>query len=842
MSDSTGFSADYIVNQFCALQSSNATLTPKDFLEQHVTSEARNFALEVVIADVQTRIRNGLPLDIEAYFDQFPELQHREKAWRILDVAEPWLVVNKGPNWKDYWINVFPPVGSHRPEPVNATDDASGLPDLNDLEHGDRVLHFTINRLVGKGTYGVVYHADNAKLARDVALKITPHGGNEGRALARLNHTNIVRVFGQHEIGSKRILEMEFVDGSSLDKWIATRYDSQSNQNSPKDKAANFLKWAAQNASHPPAFSSQEDAELPKSLNTPAKVAVWIVLQLANGLTHAHQRGIFHQDIKPANVLIDAKGNPLLTDFNVAFIDGQNRSEGVGGTINYMSPEHLRAFCSGDRDSVDSIDLRSDIYSLGIVLLELLGGDKLWGKSHSVSSQALAGDLLAARQKSTPEISQLPSVNQTLQAIVEKALQPAPENRYQSAGDLAADLSNWLQGRSNNYANNPSVIERATRFVLRHKMEASALLGTIFLALAAICGWLFVENSRLRDCERLLAEVESSLSNGRGAYAAEKLGVAKTQLEQLWISPLFQQSRLEQNYGLAEQYSADARRLENLRFSFLFGQASLLGLHQDEQQEIQPLVEESLKRYGVMSDPAWQRRPPFSVLSHAKQAQVAEHITELMLVSMIYSRRKQEPASEQWELVFKRLPEQHQSFDIFQEIKKGNPPRNPTTSDSSSTDSFELYLQGVWSTAEGDDKSALGWYGVSLDNQQDDSREKFWLRYRAGLSAQRLGLYQEAESHYNVCLGMKPDFAWLPFNLALVFAENGESQRAKNSLLRAVYLDAKMSAAYQALATLFIEDGEYDQALSICQRADAAGITSPEITRLEESARIKMKQ
>src|SRR5262249_30519829 len=118
------------------------------------------------------------------------------------------------------------------------------------------------------------------------------------------------------------------------------------------------------------------------------QTSAWIVARLAEGLQHAHERGVIHRDIKPSNVLVGADGQPMLLDFNLAHnlnTDQAQAAATLGGTVAYMPPEHLRALAARDPNLVQLVDQRSDIYALGMVLYEMLTGHNPFDQSGSYS-------------------------------------------------------------------------------------------------------------------------------------------------------------------------------------------------------------------------------------------------------------------------------------------------------------------------------------------------------------------------------------------------------------------------------------------------------------------------
>jgi serine/threonine-protein kinase len=253
---------------------------------------------------------------------------------------------------------------------------------------------------LGRGAMGVVYKARDPMLERLVAIKtvnmaLEEDGAafyearfqQEGRAAGGLNHPNIVTI---HDIGKKgdiAYMAMEFLDGVELRSMLA-----------------------------------------PGKPLEPAH-AVSIAGQVAEGLAYAHQRGVVHRDIKPPNIMVDANGGIKITDFGIARMRNSQVQTQTGmamGSPKYMSPEQVL----GQR-----ADHRSDIFSLGIILYEMLAGAAPFG------GETLAALMYQTLNIAPPAPSALnPAVPEVLDAIVAKTLAKAVEERYQSAAELARDL------------------------------------------------------------------------------------------------------------------------------------------------------------------------------------------------------------------------------------------------------------------------------------------------------------------------------------------------------------------------------------------------------------------
>lgn len=344
-------------------------------------------------------------------------------------------------------------------------------PPLNDGDLGS-VAGLAIHEKIGSGGMGIVYRGYDAKLNRDVAVKLLRHdaSGNsaarferEARAAAGLNHPNVVPVYqcGQLTTGYPYLV-MPLIKGQSLTGRLE-QIDDQ-----------------------------------PLSI----KQAVSIVEQVANGLDAAHQAGLIHRDVKPGNILLDDESQSAkLTDFGLVRHESDEtltRQDVVGGTPAYMSPE--RSDSSSDQDA------RGDVYSLGIVLYECLTG--------SVPFRGRPLEVLAQHCDLDPvePIRLNKSVPRDLSVICMHAIAKDPSRRYQSAGEFANDLRNFTQGKPI-VARPASNIEKMMRWGNRNRALALSLatLATVLLASTILSTFLWSRSEKNRIlAENRAASLESS--------------------------------------------------------------------------------------------------------------------------------------------------------------------------------------------------------------------------------------------------------------------------------------------------------------------------------------------
>jgi serine/threonine protein kinase/Flp pilus assembly protein TadD len=394
---------------------------------------------------------------------------------------------------------------------MSALGDAAGL----------RLGDFQLVSELGRGGMGIVYRARQLSLNREVAVKVLPSYAQRGRlaiqrfrteaqAAARLHHTNIVPIYAHGEDGGRFYYAMELIEGASLDAAIRTRSRVLCPSNTHLPEVASIRSQetiaagSAPDFDVPPAAMAEDaSASLPALARTrdDYRQVARLFAEVAEALAHAHAQGVIHRDIKPQNLLVDRSHRLHVTDFGLARLaDGPalTMTGEVMGTPAYLSPEQVEA-------RQDAIDHRTDIYSLGATLYEVLAlRPPFVGETrHQVMNgiRTSAPILLRRFDRHLPK---------DLETICLKALEKEPDRRFATAADMAADLRRFCAGRP--IRSRPvGLVGRGIKWSRRHRALTTALvLSLVALLLAGGLG-LTVRQARQDRAANLLSEARHRL-------------------------------------------------------------------------------------------------------------------------------------------------------------------------------------------------------------------------------------------------------------------------------------------------------------------------------------------
>jgi WD40 repeat protein/serine/threonine protein kinase len=420
---------------------------------------------------------------------------------------------------------------------------------------------FRIVREVGRGGMGVVYEAEQVSLGRLVALKVLPLAAaldgrqlqrfkNEAQAAAQLHHSNIVPVYA---VGCERGVHyyaMQFIDGQSLAALIRdlrrqAGLDGARRGARGGEADSQPTTGFAGPAEETPAAAAAPPTDRPDRGPAFFRSAARLGAQAAEALEYAHQMGVVHRDVKPANLLLDARGNLWVTDFGLARLGGDAGLTLTGdlvGTVRYMSPEQAL----GRRVPADH---RMDVYSLGATLYELLTLEPAvrGGERAELLRQVAFEEPLRPRRLNR-------AVPAELETVVLKALEKSPAERYATAQELADDLQRYLRDEPIR-ARRPTLAQRARKWARRHRPAVvSAAAAAAVLLLLTVAG-LAVSNARISHEKQNTLE---ALGETRRAYE-EKDRAWQGERQALYAYRINRAHRewLAGHVGLAEQVLAE---------------------------------------------------------------------------------------------------------------------------------------------------------------------------------------------------------------------------------------------------------------------------------------------
>jgi serine/threonine protein kinase len=361
------------------------------------------------------------------------------------------------------------------------------LPSGEELALPQTLGDFQLLRELGRGGMGIVYEAVQLSLGRRVALKVLPFAAAldprqlqrfkyEAQAAAQLYHPHIVPVYA---VGCERGVHyyaMQLIEGQTLALLLRQLRQLRQQGGAAPSAEKSTSPWSAAIAAPPPtsaatAASATTLASWQTRRRDFFRAVARLGLQAAEALEHAHQMGIIHRDIKPANLLLDAQGNLWITDFGLALFHhdaGLTRPGDLVGTLRYMSPE--QALGKGA-----PIDHRTDIYSLGATLYELLTLEPVFSDS---DPRQLLHRILEEEPRPLRSLER--SIPVELETIILRTLAKAPEERYASAQELADDLRRYLQDEPIR-ARRPTLWERARKWSRRHRTLTAAALVLLLL-------------------------------------------------------------------------------------------------------------------------------------------------------------------------------------------------------------------------------------------------------------------------------------------------------------------------------------------------------------------------
>ncbi len=683
------------------------------------------------------------------------------------------------------------------------TDDLPLLPEV-----GESFAGFQLIGNLGRGAFGRVYLARQGDLAdRPVALKVSTACFAESQKLARLQHTHIVPVYSFHRAGSLQAVCMPYLGSTTLADVLDDLGQRQtlpasgkglvSTLNSQRGKSGPFptIGPAAPVApSRLPALPISPPAG-PASLATLrflegmtyVEAVLWIGARLAEGLAHAHERGVMHRDLKPANVLLTEEGQPMLLDFNLAQDVRETGAAGarVGGTLPYMAPEHLAAYQGKPVD----VDARGDLYALGVILYELLTRRQPFDK-HAGPLEEVLPLMVKDRLRPPPSAQTLnPAISPAVDSILRRCLEPNPARRYQNARQVQEDLDRQRLNQPLRYAADPSPRERMVKWLRRHpRLVTGTRIGIAAgVLLVLLAAWL---------CYRGV-----ELSHYQAAAELKDFG------DDLNVARLMLGARID-----------DA----------------------DQIREGRDAAQRGLNRYGADVDSGWRDRPAVACLTPEKKELLQAEVGELLLLAVSADVEWKAPPPETVEEAVRMNRTAEACFP------PGTAPRALWTQRAR----LEALLghadeaKKLRETAErtplhgaGDvfllarelaTRGQLGEAAETLRPTADRETANFAVQFLMGnlcLDAyyESLGKQTDAIGYYSACLALRPNFAPAYANRALAYFRSDLFEQAEADCTRAIGLRPTRTDYHILRARAREGMGRYQQALTDLNNAETLG-------------------
>jgi serine/threonine protein kinase len=542
---------EVVLEQFWSEQRSNSAVD---------SSDAVAVLAELVKADLRCRFERGQAPTAAEYLERFPELRAADSRVLSLVYEEYCLNEERGtaPD-VDTFCNRYPDWKSSLASQLQyhhlLSEAAGRRPSLPAFpEAGQDFEEFRLQSLLGTGGMSRVFVARDLSLGgKKVVLKVTVDRGQEPKVQGPLDHPHIVPVNSvvyQAE-GPLCGLSMPYRPGLPLDEVIA-----RVNPATRPRKAIVFWNALVSASGECSRASTVDEADTDQRAKadavrprgdgwegfpvrgTYAQGVAWIVMIYARALHYAHRMQTYHRDVKPGNLLLTIQTGPQLLDFNLAESPhAANHATAAlhGGTLPYMAPEQIEAFI--DPDLWGKVGARADVYSLGLVLRELLTGQKPELPAPGLPAPRALRAVLDRRPFIDVTVRRYnPAIPHAVEAIVAKCLTYSPDDRYPDAQHLEEDLDRFLKYQPLKHATNPSRGECATNWMMRRRRALSSAACVIVVGALLFGVW------------RLRPPIETS-PKFRGALEMIKSGAFERA-----IKPLLELEKVDPNSCLVKFY------------------------------------------------------------------------------------------------------------------------------------------------------------------------------------------------------------------------------------------------------------------------------------------------
>jgi tetratricopeptide (TPR) repeat protein len=702
-----------------------------------------------------------------------------------------------------------------------SSDGVGAVPGLQG-NGGEALGDFRIVREIGRGGMGVVYEAEQVSLGRRVALKVLPFAGaldarqrqrfqNEARAAALLHHPHIVTVYA---VGCEREVHyyaMQLIEGRTLEALVRTRREAE---------AGEAVTQVAE-----PGLLFRQAAEFG--------------VQAAEALEYAHQVGIVHRDVKPANLMVDSADRLWVTDFGLArnlTEPGLTMTGDLLGTLRYMSPEQALA-------KHGLVDHRTDVYALGVTLYELLTlRPAVEGKDREEVLRRIAFE------EPRPPRSWNRAIPVDLETVVLKAMAKDPAERYTTAQELADDLRRFLEDRPIRGRRSP-LVRRMARWCRRHKPLVTGL-GVLMLTLLLLGGaelWRQQRRHAATEQERAatelavgedLQEAELWQQQERWDEARVALGRAEGRLARVELTHLAERMRrlrrdvelvaaLEDAYlqrsAMGEtglDYAASDRA-----YAAAFGSFGLDVRTLDPEKAAERIQASAIRARLVTALDDWAFVKDWLWLESGEPLRAVAQLAD----DDPWRRQLRDPHVRKDRAALERLA---RADGVLSQ-----PPANLVLLSSALVQVegrtaaerllglaqqvhpgdfwINFRLAGLLSQTAAPRAEAVGFYRAALALRPRSAA----VYYNLGAALRRQEKLPEAVDAYEKAIALKPDHAWFHYTLGVVVHGQGKLAEAAAANRRAIELQPDFAQAHGNLGAVLRDLGKLAEAESACRRA-----------------------
>jgi serine/threonine protein kinase/Tfp pilus assembly protein PilF len=670
---------------------------------------------------------------------------------------------------------------------------STGAPAVDFPEAGQTIAGFYLVEELGRGAFARVFLAQERQLAdRLVALKVARTGSREPQTLARLQHTHIVPVHSSRAdpASGLHLLWMPYFGRLTLARILTDPRIRTARTGA--DLVAVLDRLGPREG--PPASRAAGRAALLR--RTFAQAIAWWGARMAEALDHAHDRGVLHRDIKPSNVLVTGDGMPMLLDFNLArepvcvLDDPHAAPAALGGTLDYMAPEHLEALADGASEKVDG---RSDIYGLGILLFEALTGSRPFTTPrHAVSAADLLSRAAAERRREAPRLRVThPEVPAALEAVVRRCLAPDPIHRYASAGELAADLQAVADDQPLPFASEPWP-GRAARWLRRRRRP----LVMLSLAAAAVAAIALTLHQQQVDRVRRQGEFARLYAHATGSKDQEDFDSARKLFESAanlvashrGFGEMYRQARNQAK--LAEQTGAKRAAADRLFAAAKPLRFRLIGFCGDLKSATDELLQ-VLKPFYVLENPDWTTISELALLDPPRRQRLVREVNELLFLWLVAIDRSLGTATPAADELARRARDSCERAMVFAEPPgqpsgpwaalrarlAAWPDRTPGSTEADARiaaqhEALVCFQWGLLRAREGRRDASVAWFRRAVLLEPSS----YWYNYELAYSLDKYqprsaALADEALTHYAMAVAVDPEAPWVRFSRAQLYRE-----------------------------------------------------------------------